>query len=187
MHAHSQQYPSGVEQELPAVPTLCQQSNVSLTPHSCPSEVVYSVVSTRGSKGHFSPLVSPKKSTASEADGRLLPQKRQLHRKPSLCVGMLLRGAELLLLLRYFHLLYFLGFITCMSTHSHFALPFHKLSAPFPVLQMGTPMEVTHMEVTQSLPIEEFMFATCLFVKLSARRMFWIVISTPQTAESQER
>lgn len=45
-------------------------------------------------------------------------------------------------------------------------------------------MEVTHMEVTQSLPIEEFVFATCKFVTLTVLCMFWIVISAPKIAES---
>ena len=110
--------------------------------------------------------------------------KRQLHRKPLLCVGMLWSTAELSLLLWYFCLLYFLSFITCISSHSHFTLLFHKLSAPFSVLQMRAQMEVTHMEVTQSLPIEEFVFATCIFVTLKVLCMFWIVISAPKIAES---
>lgn len=45
-------------------------------------------------------------------------------------------------------------------------------------------MEVTHMEVAQNLPIEEFVFATCIFVTLAVICTFWIVINAPKIAES---
>lgn len=154
------QHPAGVEQELLTTHTFCRQSSMSLISQSYSHEVVCSTVTSSGSEWLLSPLMSPKNPPLPRQMAGYTP-KEQLHRKPLLCVGMLPREAELLLLLFYFHLL-FSPWVSSLVCHPiHILLPCCKLSAPFNVLQRGTHMEVTH-KVTQSISIEEFVFAACL-------------------------
>lgn len=161
---------------------LCQQSSASF-PGAVPVRwrTVYSQVRALNDISHPSFLLK-----SCHFQGRWQDTPPRDNFTGSLCSawGCCRATAELSLFLWYFCLLYFPSFITCISSHSHFTLLFHKLSAPFSVLQMRAQMEVTHMEVTQNLPTEKLVFATCMFVTLTVICMFWIVINAPKIAES---
>lgn len=120
------QYPTGVEQELPTTHTFCQQSIVSLFSQSYSHEVVCSVVTNSGSEWLLSPLMSPKNPPLPRQMAGYTP-KEQFHRKPLLCVGMLPREAELLLLLFYFHLL-FSPWVSSLVCHPIHILLSHAVS-----------------------------------------------------------
>lgn len=177
------QHSAGVERELLTTHTFCRQSSMSLISQSYSHEVVCSIVTSSGSDWLLSPLMSPKNPPLPRQMAGYTP-KEQLHRKPLLCVGMLPKEAELLLLLFYFHLL-FSPWVSSLVCHPiHILLPCCKLSAPFNVLQRGTHTEVTH-KVTQSISIEEFVFAACLLLFVLC--MFLVVINAPKPSESSER
>lgn len=112
------QYPAGVEQELPTTHAFCQQSSRSLISQSYSHEVVCSIDTNSGSEWLLSPLMSPKNPPLPRQMAGYTP-KEQLHRKPLLCVGMLPKEAELLLLLFYFHLLFspWVSSLVCHPIH----------------------------------------------------------------------
>lgn len=100
---------------------------MSLISQSYSHEVVCSIVTNSGSEWLWSPLMSPKNPPLPRQMVGYTP-KEQLHRKPLLCVGMLPREVELLLLLFYFHL-FFSPWVSSLVCHPIHILLSHVVSS----------------------------------------------------------